>query len=195
MNNISIANYIEALLFANEKPVTIVDMGQCFEKMGIETNSSEIDLALKELEQKCKDEQSIYELVNIAEGFQLYTKSQYHPIISKLQHIRNKKQLSTSALETLAVIAYKQPITKAEINKLRGVDCTYNVQKLLEKELITLQGRDESTGKGLLYVTTPFFMEHFGIKNLKELPLPKELETEQNEIGEKPDVFINNNLN
>ena len=95
-----------------------------------------------------------------------------------------KKRLSTSALETLSIIAYKQPVTKPEIEKIRGVNCDYAVQKLLEKELIVMAGKSELPGRPVLYATSRRFMDYFGINNLSQLPDLKEMNPEENVIGE-----------
>jgi len=98
---------------------------------------------------------------------------------------QSKKRMSNSALETLSIIAYKQPITKSEIEQIRGVNCDYSVQKLLEKELIEIKGKSASVGRPLIYGTSNNFMEYFGINDLKELPTPKDFAPEENVIGEQ----------
>jgi segregation and condensation protein B len=100
---------------------------------------------------------------------------------------QSKKRLSTSAMETLSIIAYKQPISKSEIENIRGVNCDYAVQKLLDKGLIEITGKAETIGRPMLYGTTSKFMEYFGINDISELPTPKEFVAEVNSIGETPD--------
>ena len=124
------------------------------------------------------------ELVNINNGYQFLTKKTYHPVISLLQLQRSKKKLSQAALETLAIVAYKQPVTKTDVEQIRGVNCDYSIQKLLEKELITITGKSESVGKPLLYSTSTLFMDYFGINNIEELPHIKELNDSSTSIGE-----------
>ena len=92
--------------------------------------------------------------------------------------------MSTSALETLAIVAYKQPITKSEVEQIRGVNCDYAIQKLLEKELIEIKGKADTVGKPLIYGTNDKFMDYFGINSLNDLPTPKDFRQEENEIGE-----------
>jgi segregation and condensation protein B len=186
--------HIEALLFASDIALSIQDMEQCFLKMGFNNDELNFQEALQLLNNKCNAQDCIYQLKEISGGFQIFTKSDFYNTINTLQNIKLKRQLSMSAIETLSIIAYKQPVSKAEINKIRGVDSSYNIQKLIEKEFITIKGRDNSPSKSILYGTTPLFMEHFGLKNEQDLPKLKEIEiTEQNEIGEKPEAFINNN--
>ena len=111
---------------------------------------------------------------NVANGYQFLTKKEYHAVISLLQVQRSKKKLSPAALETLAIIAYKQPVTKLEIEQIRGVNSEYSIQKLLEKELITIVGKSETVGRPILYSPSQQFMDYFGINNLNELPQIKE---------------------
>jgi len=99
-----------------------------------------------------------------------------------------KKRLSRAAMETLSIIAYKQPVTKSEMEKIRGVSCDYAVQKLLEKELVDIKGRSDGPGKPLLYGTSEKFMDYFGLKNLGELPKPKDFKEPDSEIGEKAPI-------
>ncbi len=113
------------------------------------------------------------------------TKKNYHPVISLLQLQRSKKKLSQAALETLAIIAYKQPVTKTDVEQIRGVNCDYSIQKLLEKELIAIIGKSDSVGKPILYGTSSLFMDYFGINSIQELPHIKELTDSSVSIGEQ----------
>jgi segregation and condensation protein B len=99
-----------------------------------------------------------------------------------------KKRLSRSALETLSIIAYKQPVTKSELERIRGVNCDYAIQKLLEKELVAIQGRSDGPGRPLLYGTSDKFMDYFGLKSLDDLPKPKEFREPSNQIGEQAPI-------
>ena len=113
------------------------------------------------------------------------TKPAYQASICILLKQQSKKRLSNSALETLAIIAYKQPITKSEAEQIRGVNCDYSVQKLLEKELVEVKGKSEGVGRPILYGTSQKFMDYFGINDLKDLPAPKDFNKEENSVGEK----------
>ena len=117
-------------------------------------------------------------------GYQFLTKPAYQTSIGILLKQQSKKRLSNSALETLAIIAYKQPVTKTQIEQIRGVNCDYTTQKLLEKELIEIRGKADSLGRPILYGTSDKFMEYFGINDLKDLPSPKDFTREENSIGE-----------
>ena len=124
------------------------------------------------------------EVVKVSNGYQFLTKKDYHAVVSLLQAQRAKKKLSQAALETLAIIAYKQPVTKPEIEQIRGVNCDYSIQKLLEKELITIVGKSDTVGKPILYGTSPLFMDYFGVNDISDLPQIKELTNNTNSIGE-----------
>ncbi len=124
-------------------------------------------------------------LLEINGGYQFLTRADYYQLVHQLQIQRSKKKLSQAALETLAIIAYRQPVTKLEIEQIRGVSCDYTIQKLLEKELIAITGKSDGIGKPLLYGTSSLFMDYFGIRNNSELPQLKDFATDENEIGEK----------
>jgi segregation and condensation protein B len=177
--------YIEALIFASEQGIRTEEIIYCLQA------TFERDFATEEINQflinitaKYTDENLAIELVNINNGYQFLTKKNYHSIISLLQLQRSKKKLSQAALETLAIVAYKQPVTKPDIEQIRGVNCDYSIQKLLEKELISIIGKAEAIGKPILYGTSPVFMDYFGINSIKELPHIKELTDNSTSIGE-----------
>lgn len=140
--------------------------------------------AIQRLDEKYQAEAYAFQLFKAAGGYQFLTKPAYQASISILLKQQSKKRLSTSAMETLSIIAYKQPISKTEIENIRGVNCDYAVQKLLDKGLIEITGKAETIGRPMLYGTTAKFMEYFGISDLVELPLPKDFTNEPNTIGE-----------
>ncbi|MGD1889664.1 MAG: SMC-Scp complex subunit ScpB [Cyclobacteriaceae bacterium] len=176
--------HIEALIFCAETPITTPDIRQCLEEMfDTQVALSDIDSAIEALIQQYQDDRYSYHIVEISNGFQFLTKPAYQASISILLKHQSKKRLSTAALETLSIIAYKQPITKASVEQIRGVGCDYAIQKLLEKSLVEIKGKDETVGRPLLYGTSEKFMEYFGIRDLKELPTPKDFQ-QNNEIGD-----------
>ncbi|HEX8378168.1 MAG TPA: SMC-Scp complex subunit ScpB, partial [Pedobacter sp.] len=142
---------------------------------------------LGRIKEKYSEGNYAIELIELNGGYQFLTKKDFYPVISQLQIQRSKKKLSQAALETLAIIAYRQPITKLEIEQIRGVNCDYTIQKLLDKELIVISGKAESVGKPLLYNTSSLFMDYFGIKDSAELPQLNDVQSSTNEIGEKQD--------
>ena len=179
-----LGNHIEALIFCAPKPIQKKEIRNCLSEMfEAEIPLKDVDKALEQLMEKFKDDSYSFEIINSGGGYQFLTKPAYQSSIGILLKQQSKKRLSTSALETLSIIAYKQPVTKSEIEQIRGVNCDYTVQKLLEKELVEIKGKAESIGRPLLYGTSARFMDYFGINDIKELPTPKDFATEENEIG------------
>lgn len=176
---------LEAILFCAIEPVTIEEIQSGLSDLH-EFNFSEekIQAALTAIQAKYAHEEFAFELLSSGGGFQFLTKPAYQHVVSAIWKQKVKKRLSTSALETLSIIAYKQPVTKPEIEKIRGVNCDYAIQKLLEKELVQIQGKSDQPGKPVLYGTSKRFMDYFGINSLNELPQLKEIGTEENSIGE-----------
>jgi segregation and condensation protein B len=144
--------------------------------------------AIQRLEEKFLGEDFAFQLYKTSGGYQFMTKPAYQASIGIMLKQQSKKRLSTSAMETLAIIAYKQPISKTEIENIRGVNCDYAVQKLVDKGLIEITGKAETIGRPMLYGTTTKFMEYFGINDLMELPTPKDFTGEINTIGENPEL-------
>jgi segregation and condensation protein B len=178
--------YIEALVFASEQSIRIEEIIYCLQSaFERDFTLDEVNKLLNTIKEKYDDEKLALELVNISNGYQFLTKKDYHSIISLLQLQRSKKKLSQAALETLAIVAYKQPVTKPDIEQIRGVNCDYSIQKLLEKDLIAIIGKAEAVGKPILYGTSPVFMDYFGIISIKELPHIKELTDNSVSIGEQ----------
>ncbi|GAA4311648.1 SMC-Scp complex subunit ScpB [Mucilaginibacter gynuensis] len=181
----SIELYVEALIFSSEQSLRREEINYClqaaFER---DFDNQEIETALVNIKTKYLDNNFAIELVQLNNGYQFLTKKQFHPVISLLQAQKAKKKLSQAALETLAIIAYKQPTTKTDIEQIRGVNCDYSIQKLLEKELISIVGKSETIGKPILYGTSALFMDYFGINSIQELPHIKELTTGASAIGD-----------
>lgn len=175
---------IEALIFASEYGINAAEIKQVIEAVSETQITDEAVLAaIEQIRLRYQQEDQVLELKTINNGYQFLTKQRYYETVNKLQAHRAKKKLSQAAMETLAIIAYRQPITKLEIEQIRGVNCDYSVQRLLEKELITIVGKAESVGKPILYGTSDLFMDHFGINSVADLPKLKEILTENNAIG------------
>lgn len=184
---LQVANFeqeIEALIFASDQGIRLEEILYCLQA------ASEADLSVNEalntiekIQQKYQDEAFAIELVKLNNCYQFLTKKIYHPVIGQLQLQRSKKKLSQAALETLAIIAYRQPVTKLEVEQIRGVNCDYSIQKLLEKELITIAGKADTVGRPLLYATSNQFADYMGINNVSELPAMAELSSTANSIG------------
>jgi len=182
-------NHIEALIFCSPTPIKLADIKSCLSEMfNADVPEEDIMGAIQRLDDKFQAEEFSFQLYKAAGGYQFLTKPAYQASISILLKQQSKKRLSTSAMETLSIIAYKQPISKTEIENIRGVNCDYAVQKLLDKGLIEITGKADTIGRPMLYGTTMKFMEYFGISELNELPVPKDVNTEINTIGENPDL-------
>jgi segregation and condensation protein B len=179
-------HHIEALIFASEQGIRIEEIMYClqaaFER---DFTTEEVTEHINIIQNKYNDDNLAIELVKVNNGYQFFTKKKYHPLINLLQLQRSKKKLSQAALETLAIIAYKQPVTKTDVEQIRGVNCDYSIQKLLEKELIAIIGKSESIGKPILYGTSSMFMDYFGINSIDELPQIKDFTAATVAIGEQ----------
>jgi segregation and condensation protein B len=175
--------HIEALVFASDKPLTPIDITElvnnAFGFMEDKINMEQVQTAIEAIVEKYKSEFYPFEMKESGGGWQFLTKKDYHKTVAQLNGEKFLKRLSSAALETLAIIAYKQPITKSDIESIRGVSCDYSIQKLLEKELIVISGRNEELpGKPLIYNTSRNFMDYFGINSPDDLPKLKEIFTE-----------------
>ena len=176
--------HIEALIFASDKPLTSEEINELVNQaLGfIEDRASvdQVEAALEGIKEKYATEFYAFELKQSGGGWQFLTKPQFHKTVALLNGDKFLKRLSAAAMETLAIIAYKQPITKSEIESIRGVNCDYAVQKLLEKDLIIISGRNEdAVGKPLIYATSKSFMDYFGINSADELPKINEVLMEE----------------
>jgi segregation and condensation protein B len=178
-------NHIEALIFCTPSPIKVSDIKGCLSEMfNADVPEEDIVSAIQRLDEKFQNEEYSFQLYKAAGGYQFLTKPAYQASIGIMLKQQSKKRLSTSAMETLSIIAYKQPISKTEIENIRGVNCDYAVQKLLDKGLIEITGKAETIGRPMLYGTTQKFMEYFGINDLVELPVPKDFVNEVNSIGD-----------
>ena len=172
--------HIEALIFASEKPLAVNDITDLLNNaLGFiedRATSDQVEAAVNAINEKYNSEFYAFEMVESGGGWQFLTKKEYYKTIAQLYGDKFLKKLSVAAIETLSIIAYKQPVTKSEIELLRGVNCDYAVQKLLEKELIVISGRrEDAVGKPLIYATSKSFMDYFGINSANDLPKIKEI--------------------
>lgn len=176
---------IEALIFASDSGISLAEIKHVIDVL-TETDTPELLITeeINSISARYEHKSSVMELRIINNGYQFLTKPLYYDVVNQLQHLRSKKKLTQAALETLAIIAYRQPITKLEIEQIRGVNCDYSVQRLLEKELIYISGKSDSVGRPILYSTSPLFMDYFGIRSTADLPRLKEIISEENTVGE-----------
>jgi segregation and condensation protein B len=176
--------HIEALIFASDKALTSLEVTElvnnAFGFMEDKISLDQVEAAMEGIREKYDSEFYPFEMRQSGGGWQFLTKKDYHKTIAQLNGDKFLKRLSAASLETLAIIAYKQPVTKGEIEAIRGVSSDYAVQKLLEKELIIISGRNEKLpGHPLVYSTSKNFMDYFGINSADDLPKIKEVLAEQ----------------
>lgn len=169
--------HVEALIFASERPLTQIEMTEIMSQ-ALETvvETERIATCLDAIREKYDVDYYPFQLKEIGGGYQFLTKKAFHKTVLQLNGEKHIKKLSTAAMETLSIIAYKQPITKSEIEYIRGVSADYSIQKLLEKELIVIAGRNEDmVGKPLIYTTSKNFMDYLGINSPAQLPQLKDI--------------------
>ena len=172
MENDELKVVLEALLFASDRPLSIEEMKEAFSASGGEerVNASDILESLSALKADYEKQGRGFRLFEIAGGYQLVTDSRLAPYLKRFYQEREKKRLSQASLETLSVIAYRQPVTRADIEFIRGVNVDGAIRTLLEKGLVKIVGRKEVPGRPMLYGTTKQFLDHFGLNSAKELP-------------------------
>lgn len=184
-----LAQHIESLIFTADQPISLKEIQACLEEaFGIQFRKESLVEAIDGLKAKYADEAFAFDIQEIAEGYQFLSKPAYHNTIGTYLKQRTKRRLSRSALETLSIIAYKQPVTKTELEHIRGVNCDYALRKLLDKELVSIIGRSDGPGRPLLYGTSDKFMDYFGLKSLRDLPTPKDFKLPDSSIGEQSPI-------
>lgn len=175
---------IEVLIFASDEPLTVqmirdvIDEGnQQREPSGrLEASNGDVHSAVTRLNREYEEAQRSFRIVQLAGGYVFATNKKFSMWVGKLFKEKARRKLSATAIETLAIIAYKQPITKPEVEFIRGVNADYIMRALLEKDLVTIMGRASTPGRPLLYGTTPEFLRHFGLNEITDLPKPREIE-------------------
>jgi segregation and condensation protein B len=170
---------IEALIFASDDPLTpaeIINAVKEIDGPDTEITVDDIEQTVDELNKNYDDNGIAFTILKIAHGFIHATKPDHSKYVGYLSTEKTKRRLSPASLETLAIIAYKQPITKPELESIRGVNSDYTLNTLLEKNLVTISGRAETVGRPLLYVTTDEFLKYFGLRQIGDLPKPREIE-------------------
>lgn len=188
---------IEALIFASDDVITPNEIINAIKEIdGDDTDISGIDIdnCVESLNEKYKQAEISFHIIKIAGGYSFATKPDYAKYLGYLSTEKSKRRLSQAALETLAIIAYKQPITKPEIESIRGVNSDYMLNTLLEKNLITIKGRAETIGRPLLYSTTDEFLKYFGLDKISDLPKPREIEEimqDEDFIEQKRKIMMN----
>ena len=182
--------HVESLIFSAHQPIKVEEIRKALEdSMNYNPVEEEVNAALEFLTEKYRNPDFSFEIVEIDHGYLFLSKSTYHKTIGSFLKISSPRRLSKAALETLAIIAYKQPVTKSEIEKIRGVNCDYTIQKLLDKDLVSIIGRNDGPGRPLLYATSDRFMDYFGLKSMNELPKLKDFNIPESEIGDSSTIL------
>lgn len=177
-DGVSIHSIIESLIFASPIPVTAEEICRILVDTDevLELHPADIEHIVMDLNQEYEDAGRSFGINYTGGGYTFATDKRYYKWLQKFQHENISRKVTPSALEALAIIAYKQPVTKPEIDHIRGVDSGYIVRQLLEKNLIEVAGRADKPGRPLVYKTTQNFLKHFGINSVEELPKPREIE-------------------
>jgi len=188
---------IESLIFSSDEPLRIDEIIKAIKGIDgeeIAITGEDIEETVVRINQQLEESGRPFKIMKIAGGFSFSTKHEYAKYIGFLSTEKSKRRLSQSALETLAIIAYKQPITKPEIEMIRGVNADYIMTTLLEKSLVSISGRAETVGRPLLYGTTDEFLKYFGLNKLTDLPKPREIEEimqDEDFLDQKRKIMMN----
>lgn len=188
---------IEALIFSSDEPIDageIIKSIRSIDGEDIQISSSDIEECISILNKKYEENNISFRIINIANGYLFASDKEYAKYIGFLSSEKSKRRLSQAALETLAIIAYKQPVTKPELETIRGVNSDYIMNTLLEKKLITITGRAESIGRPLLYGTTDEFLKYFALNKITDLPKPREIDEimqDEDFIEQKRKIMMN----
>jgi len=173
-----LTSVVEALIFSSPEPLPWEKLSEIIQKDEEEILLDEeiVRRIVTRLNERYEENDLSFRIEETGGGFTFVTQPRYHPWLSIFQHENAYRKLSQPAIETLAIVAYRQPITKPEVDQIRGVDSGYILRQLLEKMLVMVSGRADSPGKPLLYKTTKYFLKHFGINSVDELPKPREID-------------------
>ncbi|MFQ5747115.1 MAG: SMC-Scp complex subunit ScpB [Gemmatimonadota bacterium] len=162
---------VEATLFASDAPLTAAELARADERL----DADRVREAIAALRERYEESEAAVQVYRLGDGYQILTRPEFAPYLERFDAIPRQPTLSPAALETLAIIAYRQPIGRVEIEEVRGVGTASVLRTLLDWELIEVVGRAEGLGRPLLYAVTRRFLDHFGLKSLSELPAPEEL--------------------
>ncbi len=175
MSTAGIKNIVESLIFASDEEITLKEIKDLLDGFKISVSVKEVEDSINELNDDYEKNGNAFEIIKVAGGFQYATRKKFAHFLGKLTAETQKKKLSQSAIETLSIIAYKQPITRTEIEFIRGVNVDYIVNSLLERDLISIKGRADGPGRPILYGTTASFLKVLGMSSVEDLPKLKEI--------------------
>jgi segregation and condensation protein B len=174
----NLQSILEAVLFAAPEPLRTSDVVEVLASVqdGLFLSEDDVTDAIFALNNRYEGQNTAFRITETGDGWSFTTLAVYQPWLRAFQHQNEKRRLSQAGLETLAIVAYRQPVSKPEVDRIRGVDSGYSIKQLLEKELISVAGRSEAPGRPLLYETTRLFLKHFGLKSVADLPKPREID-------------------
>ena len=175
--SIELHNIIEAILYVSGEPVSLTDLVRA-----LDADETQVKHAIDSLERQYDEQQRGLRLKRFGEYIQLATRAIYAPYIERLLQPLQKQSLSQAALETLAIVAYRQPVTRLDLEAVRGVKCDYSLQSLANKNLVKELGRKETIGRPIIYGTTDEFLSHFGLRTLEDLPIPSQVSIDDDEV-------------
>lgn len=178
INGQRLGSVVEAMLFAADRPLSAKEIADLITQTELSPPLDENDVkeVIEAISDELSDQERAFTIEKKGGGYVFITHPRYHGWLEHFQHQNAKRKISQAAVEALAIVAYRQPVTKPEIDNIRGVDSGYMINQLLEKQLIEVAGRYDGPGRALLYRTTPVFLQHFGINSIDDLPKPREIE-------------------
>jgi len=192
MQKKEINKIVEALLFASPEPLTQAQLNSIIEPELVDPKLTQLDNIIEDLQNKYLENDNAFTIVQVASGYQIVSRSEYEIFIRRLLKKSGRLALTNASLETLAIVAYRQPVNRFEIESIRGVDSSGVLKTLLSKNLIKIKGRDSGPGRPLLYNTTEKYLEYFGLSNLSEMPKLSELtelEKTESQLDSQTDAF------
>lgn len=192
MQKKEINKIVEALLFASAEPLTQAQLNSIIEPDLVDPELTDLENIIGDLQNKYLENDNAFTIVQVASGYQIVSRSEYEVFIRRLLKRSGRLALTNAALETLAIVAYRQPVNRFEIESIRGVDSSGVLKTLLSKNLIKIKGRDSGPGRPLLYNTTEKYLEYFGLSNLSEMPKLSELadlEKTESQLDNQTDAF------
>ena len=192
MQKKEINKIVEALLFASPEPLTQAQLNSIIEPDLVDPDLTKLEIIIEDLRNKYLENDNAFTIVPVASGYQIVSRSEYEIFIRRLLKKSGRLTLTNASLETLAIVAYRQPVNRYEIESIRGVDSSGVLKTLLSKNLIKIRGRDSGPGRPLLYNTTEKYLEYFGLSNLSEMPKLSELaelENSESQHDNQTDAF------
>ena len=192
MQKKEINKIVEALLFASAEPLTQTQLNSIIEPDLVDPDLTKLENIIEDLQNKYLENDNAFTIVQVASGYQIVSRSEYEVFIRRLLKRSGRLALTNASLETLAIVAYRQPVNRFEIESIRGVDSSGVLKTLLSKNLIKIKGRDSGPGRPLLYNTTEKYLEYFGLSNLSDMPKLSELtdlEKIESQLDNQTDAF------